>query len=410
MRVAVYGGSFNPPHVGHLLVAAWVRLTGQADEVWFLPSFSHPFTKRSQPFEVRAAWCEAIAAEVPGVRVCRIEQELPAPSYTIDVLDALADRHPECEFRFVLGADLLDTVGRWKDWAGIQARYAPIVVGRQGFASPPSTTLDFPPVSSTDIRARAARGEPIEHLVPAAIASDVRRVFSVPTIERCPALSALPGIVHGFGGRSAGEDWGRLVSALDPGCAEGSVAWMTQVHGAEVVRVHEAPGPDRSVGEADAAFTTEIDVVLAVRTADCVPVLVAGPGVVGVAHAGWRGVVAGVVPSLLSAIESQAGVAPGALTTAIGPAISAAAYEVGPEVVEGLEAAEIPRERFFVDTGGPRPHVDLQSAVRYQLEARGVSRIDVVDRCTAADPDLFSYRADGPGTGRQVGLIVRRSA
>ncbi len=170
MRIAVYGGSFNPPHVGHGLVAAWLRWTERADEVWLLPCFDHPFEKEMASFEHRVAMCRELAVAVgPWVKVNEVERTLPSPSFTIDTLDALAGSHPEHRFRWVLGADLLPTVGRWKRWDRIEAEYSPIVVGRGGYTGP-SDALVFPDVSSTEIRRRVRSGEPIDHLVPAGVA------------------------------------------------------------------------------------------------------------------------------------------------------------------------------------------------------------------------------------------------
>lgn len=176
MRIAVYGGSFNPPHVGHLMVASWVRWTDRADEVWLVPVHGHPFSKDLAPFPERLAMCEAVAAAIPGVRACDVERDLPLPSYSIDTLDALAARHPDHAFRLVVGADLLPELPRWKDWDGILARYPPIVAGRQGWPTPPEA-LDFPGVSATGIRERVRKGLPIDHLVPAAIIDRVRGLY-----------------------------------------------------------------------------------------------------------------------------------------------------------------------------------------------------------------------------------------
>lgn len=176
MRIGVYGGSFNPPHVGHAMVSAWLRWTDRVDEVWWVPVAGHPFAKDLLPFAERVALCEAVVAGLPGARVCTIESELPRPSYTIDTLGALAARHRGHAFRLVVGADVLGEVGKWKDWAGLSARFDPIVVGRQGFPTPPGA-IDFPGVSSTEIRARAARGEGLEHLVPAVIRDRVAALF-----------------------------------------------------------------------------------------------------------------------------------------------------------------------------------------------------------------------------------------
>lgn len=173
----MYGGSFDPPHVGHAMVAAWLRWTDRADEVWLVPVRGHPFGKDSASYEDRLAMTAAVASLLPGVRASDVERDLPVPSYTIDTLDALAARHPEHTFRLVVGADCLAEVHRWKDWAGIERRYAPILVGRQGYAPLPDT-IDFPGVSATDVRARVARGEEIGHLVPAVIADRVRALYS----------------------------------------------------------------------------------------------------------------------------------------------------------------------------------------------------------------------------------------
>ncbi|MCB9686778.1 MAG: peptidoglycan editing factor PgeF [Alphaproteobacteria bacterium] len=201
------------------------------------------------------------------------------------------------------------------------------------------------------------------------------------------------------------ENWRRVATALAPHLDPSRVAVLHQVHGADVVRVTEPPGHDAPVASADASYTTEPDIVLAVRVADCVPVLVAGDGVVGAAHAGWRGVAAGVVPALIEAMRSTGA---GPLSAAIGPCIHPDAFEVGTEVVEGLLEAGIPRD-VVVHHLGPRgrPQVDLVACVAHHLRAAGVEVVDVVDRCTASDPRMYSHRRDGPTTGRSAGVIAR---
>lgn len=169
MRVAIYGGSFNPPHIGHALVAAWVKWTDQADAVWLVPAYDHAFGKALVPFERRAAWCDALASTLgPWARTERIESELPPPSYTLNTLMALSQAHPEHRFRLVLGSDNLPHLDRWHRWEDIAAGFDPLVVGRVGYASPPDVP-EFPGVSSTEIRRRALAGEPLEGLVPAAV-------------------------------------------------------------------------------------------------------------------------------------------------------------------------------------------------------------------------------------------------
>ncbi len=175
MRVAVYGGSFNPPHVGHAMVAAWIRWTGRADAVWLLPAFRHAFDKALAPWEARAEMTTALADVLGnGARVERIEEHLPVPSYTVRTLDALAARHPEHTFHLVLGADIVPQLPLWKESERLVARYPLIVVGRQGYA-PVDGAPTFPDVSSTEIRSRIAEGRPVDHLLPRAVAAVMER-------------------------------------------------------------------------------------------------------------------------------------------------------------------------------------------------------------------------------------------
>lgn len=166
MRVAIYGGSFNPPHVGHAMVAAWLVWTEQVDEVWLVPTFHHAFDKPLAPFERRLSACAALAGLIgPRVKVEAIEATLPAPSFTVQTLDALAARHPGVELRLVVGADVVPQLPMWRAWDQIADRYHPIVVGRAGFG-PGDRGPSFPAVSSTEIRRRLAAGERVDDLVP----------------------------------------------------------------------------------------------------------------------------------------------------------------------------------------------------------------------------------------------------
>ena len=178
MRIAVFGGSFNPPHVGHALVTSWLHLTDRADEVWLVPAFRHAFDKALAPWERRLEWAAALASALgPWVRVEPIEAELPVPSYTIRTLDTLSARSPEHRFSLVIGADVAAQLSLWRDAERLRAQYPLIVVGRQGCAPVPSAP-DFPDVSSTVIRARLQAGEPVDHLVPAAVLRSVGAWFA----------------------------------------------------------------------------------------------------------------------------------------------------------------------------------------------------------------------------------------
>jgi nicotinate-nucleotide adenylyltransferase len=173
MRVGVYGGSFNPPHVGHAMVASWLLWTDRVDCVRLVPSFSHPFSKRLAPFADRVRMCRALAGELGSrVLVDEVERDLPQPNYTIDVLGALDALHREDKHRLVVGADVLGQTSAWRSWDQIEARYRPIVVGRAGYPLPPGT-ICFPGVSSSEVRALLAVGHGVEHLLPAVVLAEL---------------------------------------------------------------------------------------------------------------------------------------------------------------------------------------------------------------------------------------------
>lgn len=180
MRIAVYGGSFHPPHVGHALVAGWLKWTDRVDEVWLVPVFAHPFGKAMAPFEHRLAWCRALARAVgPWVHVSDVEARLGGTSFTVRTLDALAAAHPDAALHLVVGADVLPDTPRWRDWDRIRTRYAPIVVGRAGHPPVPGAPV-FPDVSSTAVRTALAAGEDVSHLVPAGVLRAMARTGAAP--------------------------------------------------------------------------------------------------------------------------------------------------------------------------------------------------------------------------------------
>lgn len=182
---------------------------------------------------------------------------------------------------------------------------------------------------------------------------------------------------------------------------------VSQVHGA---RALVATGEPSSVAkeQADALVAPSGDVAVMVRVADCVPILLADSrsGAVAAVHAGWRGVVAGV---LASALQTGAELGARFDLAAIGPCIGACCYEVDDDVAERIAAASEPG--VMIRAGQAKPHVDLRAAVRAQLVARGLqsAHIDDVPGCTRCDAELFfSHRRDGDAGGRQVGAIAVR--
>ena len=166
--VALLGGSFNPPHVAHLMAAYWTLATQAVSEVWLLPSYRHPFGKELAPFDDRVRMCELAARELRGAAVCTAERELaddPLVGKTARTLEHLVAKHPDHDFALVVGADVLPDTPKWYRWDRIQALARVIVVGREGFP-PVAGAPALPAISSTEIRARIARGEDVAGLVP----------------------------------------------------------------------------------------------------------------------------------------------------------------------------------------------------------------------------------------------------
>lgn len=178
------------------------------------------------------------------------------------------------------------------------------------------------------------------------------------------------------------------------------VADMRQVHGVTVAVV----GPDHDGRpEADALVTAAPDTVLVVRVADCLPVLLADTdtGIVGVAHAGRRGMIDGVVPQTVAAMRHLGAEQ---ITGWLGPRICGACYEV-PEQMQAEVGARAPQA--VATTSWGTPALDIGAGVRAQLEAGGVEVVDI-GTCTRESPDLYSYRRDGARAGRFAGLVRRR--
>jgi nicotinate-nucleotide adenylyltransferase len=156
------------------MVAAWLRWTDRVDAVWLLPTWRHAFGKDLAPWADRLALCEALVAQLgPWARVEPLEAERGGVSYTVDTLGVLAARHPAHTFRLVVGADVRAQAPAWKDWATIEARWPPIVVGRDGFP-PVDGAPTFPAIASTDIRAALAEGRDVSHLVPVDVLARIR--------------------------------------------------------------------------------------------------------------------------------------------------------------------------------------------------------------------------------------------
>lgn len=178
--------------------------------------------------------------------------------------------------------------------------------------------------------------------------------------------------------------------------------WLDQVHGINVHRALAGPAPVQEP-QADASVTDVRGVVLAVLTADCLPVVFAARdgSEVGVAHAGWRGLAAGVLEATVAAMHTP----PARLLAWLGPAAGPQAYEIGAEVREAFVADDPGAAKAFVATRPGHWRVDLYALARRRLSAAGVAEVHGGNRCTISEPSsFFSHRRDGR-SGRLATLV-----
>lgn len=169
--VAFFGGSFNPPHVGHVFAVAYARSVLPVDEVLIVPVYQHPFAKELAPFEDRLAMCRLALGWMPGVRVSDVERELGGESRTLRTIEHLSATHPTWKLRLLVGADVLTDASKWHRFDRIAELAPPLVLGRRGVDEPEAPASLLPEISSTDVREAIATGqlEPVRDRVPRAV-------------------------------------------------------------------------------------------------------------------------------------------------------------------------------------------------------------------------------------------------
>lgn len=250
--------------------------------------------------------------------------------------------------------------------------------------------------------------------------NDSNAVFEFREGDGTSWLTCLPfedqGFVAAFGTRAgtiAGEPAeataARLVAAL--GLRDVRLGMAKQVHSA-VVRVL---GTDRDLTEisrveCDAMTTARRGTLLGIKTADCVPVLIADTRTraVAAAHAGWRGAVSRIVERTFATLVAKHGARRADCIAAVGPAISAQAFEVGTEVLERFQTEFPYASRIISNVHDDKGHVDLKAACAIQLELCGLEseQIFVSDACTMGEPERwFSYRREGTAAGRIISIV-----
>ena len=242
--------------------------------------------------------------------------------------------------------------------------------------------------------------------------------------------AALDGVAHGFlgrcGGVSEGAMWGLNVGygsgddperiaenrarAIDSVLPQAQLATVHQVHSATALPV-EQQWPQDERPHADAMATGRPGLLLGVLTADCAPVLLSDieSGVVGAAHAGWRGALAGVIDAAIEAMEAL-GARRERIAAAVGPCIAQESYEVDVAFRQRFFEADEDNERFFVDGNAGKPQFDLPGYVRHRLIAAGIGEVETLRLDTYAAPDRFySFRRSThlgePSYGRQISMI-----
>lgn len=233
-----------------------------------------------------------------------------------------------------------------------------------------------------------------------------------------PGWEAIPGLVHAFVGRldhlSDPPDCGR--DGRDPIChvkkalgLEGrTITILKQVHGDRIVDVGD-PAP-KFKGEGDALATECDGVLVAISTADCVPILIVDPGrrVCAAVHAGWRGTLAGIAEKAVSHLRLRYGCDPSDLRAALGPAIGRCCFEVGPEVIEAFEKKMGRQIEPFVERRGKKGMLDLRGLNQAALAKAGLAAecVQQVGPCTACESETFhSYRKEQGTPGRQTSFV-----
>lgn len=177
-EIALFGGSFDPPHVGHLLAAAYVLATEPVDELWLVPVLAHPFGKQFEAsYDHRVELCGRLAQELPRTRVSRAEQE-SGEARTVDLLEYLRKKHPDTRWALVLGTDLNADRSQWKNFPRVAELARIITVQRAGYPEPGNPEPALPEVSSTQVRALLHAGADASHLVPRGVLESIRAAGS----------------------------------------------------------------------------------------------------------------------------------------------------------------------------------------------------------------------------------------
>ncbi len=167
MRIALIGGSFNPPHVGHQMLWLYVRETARADRVLIAPADHHNFGKALVSFEDRMEMTRLAAAPIAGLEVTDLERVAGGTGRMLLTVQALRAQAPGAEVVLVVGADIVAELPKWYRWDELRAEVELLVVGRQGAGG--EYPVEISCVSSAEVRERISRGQDVSALVPASV-------------------------------------------------------------------------------------------------------------------------------------------------------------------------------------------------------------------------------------------------
>ena len=165
-RIALFGGSFDPPHLGHVFAAIHARIVGLVDEVWVLPVANHPYGKQLSPWQQRLNLLNAAFADFPFVRIREDEQANPQ-GHTFSLVESLQQDYPQHQWILVGGTDTYDDLVNWYRGAELQRIVQVHAVPRRGFDN--TSTAALPQVASSDIRQRLAQQKSVENMLPARV-------------------------------------------------------------------------------------------------------------------------------------------------------------------------------------------------------------------------------------------------
>lgn len=173
VRIALFGGSFDPPHAAHEMVCRYTLDAADVFEVWFVPCLEHPLQKALSPWNHRYEMCRLVASDLDRVRVSDVEFKLGAPSRTLYTLRHLRSAHPDHTFVLTVGGDILEEKHEWLGWDEITRLAELFVVERAGYSH--RGEVQFPEISSTQIRTAVARGRSLEGLVSPKVAGYISK-------------------------------------------------------------------------------------------------------------------------------------------------------------------------------------------------------------------------------------------